>query len=348
MIHTTAPQLPCHPDLIDDFLSEPGNAVVKAVESLPAPVGVLGAGGKMGFHVAAMLRRALNQAGRPEVPVYAISRFGSVRSRDEFEKVGVQTIAADLLDPEALEKLPDLGTAFFLAGMKFGTSDQPETLRLYNEAMPAMVAQRYASAVNVALSTGCVYPFAGSDSGGCTEEVIPQPPGDYARSCRGRELAFEKVSRETGAPVVLIRLNYAVEFRYGVLTDIARKVWENEEVDVSTGWVNIIWQRDAVEHIIRSAHYAESPAVPLNITGWPALSVREIAMKFGELLGRDVKITGEETSTAWLNNPLKSHRLFGSPAVSADEMISWVAAWIQGGGATFGKPTKFENREGKF
>jgi len=178
--------------------------------------------------------------------------------------------------------------------------------------------------------------------------VFRNPPGDYAASCRGRELAYEKVSREEGAHAVLIRLNYSVEFRYGVLVDIAQRVLAELPVDVSTGRVNAIWQRDAVDHIIRSSAVAASPAVPLNVTGAPALSVRSVAGEFGRLLGREAVITGREEETAWLANPGRSHAIFGTPEVKAQQMIEWIAAWLLAGGCTHGKPTKFENREGKF
>ena len=315
---------------------------------MAAPVGVLGAGGKMGLHVSAMLRCALDAAGRPEVPVHAISRFGSVHSREAFHRFGVQTVSADLLDPASLAALPDLGTVFFLAGIKFGTSDAPHDLRRYNEEMPDMVALRYSSSSIIALSTGCVYPFAPVDSMGCSEEVDPAPPGDYALSCLGRESAFSRIARERGTPTALIRLNYSVEFRYGVLTDIALKVFHREPVDVSTGWVNVIWQRDAVEHIICSTQIAAAPAVPLNITGAPPVAVRDIALRFAKLFGREVSFHGQEQPTAWLNDASRSHRMFGAPSASLDDMVSWIAAWLLAGGSTHGKPTKFENREGKF
>ena len=318
------------------------------MRAFTGPVGILGAGGKMGLHVASMFRLALNGAGRPEVPVTAVSRFTSLRSTDDFEKSGIPTIAADLLNPRELETLPEFGTVIFMAGMKFGSSDNPELLRQFNEEMPAMVARRYRSSVIVALSTGCVYPFVTPASGGSRESDVPGPSGEYAVSCMGRERAFEKVSLEQGTPTVLVRLNYSVEFRYGVLVDIAQKVLAGKAIDVTTGYVNVIWQRDAVEHILRSVALAQSPAVPLNVAGLPMVSVREIAGQFGKLFGKEVAIIGTEAPTAWLNNPEKAHALFGAPAASLSEMIEWVAAWLLHGGETLGKPTKFERRDGKF
>lgn len=340
--------LPCAPDQIDKFLSEPSPEVIQSVGSLPAPVGVLGAGGKMGLHIAAMLRRALDLAGRPEVPVCAVSRFESPDVRRKFENFGIDVRPADLLHTKALEYLPDLGSVFFLAGIKFGTGNDPDALGRFNEEMPAMVAERYRSSVSVVLSTGCVYPFVPIDSDGSSEDDPPGPSGAYAESCRGREIAYERVSRESGTPVVMIRLNYAVELRYGVLVDIAQKVLAGQPVDVSTGKVNAIWQRDAVDHIIRSHSVATTPAVPLNITGSPALSVRWVAEEFGKLLGREPLITGREEESAWIGNPSRSHGLFGTPPTDARQMMEWIAAWLLAGGGTHGKPTRFENRNGKF
>ena len=341
-------RLPCVADQVDEFLSRPSAAMVKMADSFAAPIGVLGAGGKMGLHVARMARRVLDEAGRPEVPVFAISRFTSVQGREEFENHGITTYVADLLDAQALAQLPDCGTIFFLAGMKFGSAENPARLRRFNEEMPAMVAERYRSSVIVALSTGCVYSFVTSQSGGSREEDGAQPSGEYAVSCYGREKAFAAASEQHGTPVALIRLNYSVEFRYGVLVDIAQKILAGEPVDVSTGSVNVIWQRDAVEHILRSSVIAGSPAVPLNVAGLPIVPVREIAENFGRIFGRPAKIVGIEEPTAWLNNPARAHELFGAPEVSLEQMIEWVAAWLANGGTTHGKPTKFERRDGKF
>ncbi|MFN6017229.1 MAG: NAD-dependent epimerase/dehydratase family protein [Verrucomicrobiota bacterium] len=340
--------LPCDADCIDDFLSEPSTEAVRAAADFEGPVAVLGAGGKMGLHMAAMLRRALDGAGRRDVPVVAVSRFGSPESREAFARFGVETVSADLLDDAALSALPDFRTIYFMAGIKFGTSEQHDALKRFNEEMPAKVAARFPSARIAAFSTGCVYPFVTPASGGSCEEDTTGPTGDYAVSCLSREQAFVAASAQHGTPVVSIRLNYAVEFRYGVLVDIAQRVMNGEPLDVTMGYVNVIWQRDAVDHILRSIGLASVPAAVLNVAGRPIVSVRELAHRFGEIFGREALITGTEESTAWLNNPGKAFSLFGEPKVGLDQAIEWTAAWLASSGATLGKPTKFERRDGKF
>jgi len=185
-------------------------------------------------------------------------------------------------------------------------------------------------------------------STGATESTKPAPVGDYAASCLERERAFTESSVLHNNPSVLIRLNYSVEFRYGVLVDIADKVYKGLPVDVSMGYVNVIWQSDAVCHTIQALELAGVPAVPINITGPDVLSVRTLAHRFGEVLGRTAQITGQENETAWLSSAAHSHKLFGMPSVSVETMISWIAGWMLQGGQTWGKPTGFEKRDGKF
>jgi nucleoside-diphosphate-sugar epimerase len=347
--HKPAPRgtLPCAPDAIDEFLGQPSPAVIELVARTPGRIHVLGAGGKMGLHLCVMLKRALDAAGRGG-DLLAVSRFSTLRDAADFDQHGITARACDLSDPAAVAALPEAPTIFFLAGVKFGTASNPELLQKFNVEMPGIVARRFSRSRIVAFSTGCVYPFVSPDTGGSTESTPPAPPGDYAVSCLARENAFDSVSREHGTPVALIRLNYSVEFRYGVLVDIAGKVFRGEPVDVTMGHVNVIWQRDAVDHIIRSLELAGSPAVPVNITGPEVLSVRTLAQRFGELLQRPVTITGQEAGTAWLNNAARAHQRFGAPPTSLDDVLVWTAEWVRQGGETWGKPTGFEKRSGKF
>lgn len=332
---------------LDRFLAQPPECALQAVREMRGPVLVLGAGGKMGLHLAMMLRNALDANGMAN-PVLAVSRFSDAAARARFEEEGVETLAADLSDPEALAKLPDAEQAYFLAGVKFGTSDKPELLQKFNVEMPRQVAERYRQSRIVALSTGCVYPYVPVESDGATEKTPPAPVGAYAESCLGREQSFEAVSREHGTPCVLIRLNYAVEPRYGVLVDIAAKVRSGEPISLCMGHFNCIWQGDAIGHIIASIDYAGTPARPLNVTRPETLRTRELAEAFGRAFAKEPVFEGEEETTAWLNDARLACGRYGMPGTSVEEMIERVAAWQQASGRLLGKPTKFEVRSGKY
>ena len=340
-------QLPCNPLELDEFLSRPNNAVAQVVAGMSGPVLVLGAGGKMGLHLSLMLRRAFDLIGKPN-PVVAVSRFQTLRNRESFEALGVTPHTCDLSNPADLASLPDNATVFFLAGVKFGTAESPEKLRTINVEMPRLVANRFARSRIVVFSTGCVYPFVTAGSGGATEATPVAPLGSYATSCVDREQAFTDASRLNGTAMALVRLNYSVEFRYGLLVDIAERVFRDEPIDVTTGYVNVIWQSDAVAHCIQALNLAEASATPINIAGAEILSVRALALRFGELFGRPVRITGTEEKTAWLSNASRSHALFGLPPTSLENMMQWITTWLLSGGHTWGKPTGFENRDGLF
>ncbi|MCG8603059.1 MAG: NAD(P)-dependent oxidoreductase [Verrucomicrobiales bacterium] len=334
---------------LDDRASAPDSGVLDAVEKVDGPVLVAGAGGKMGYHLCRMLRKAIIGTGSRH-EIIAVSRFGNPESRKPFEKESIRTISADLTDPEQVRSLPDAAAVFFLAGKKFGTGDDPDSLRLFNEEMPKFVADRYTNVPIIALSTGCVYPFVPTGSGGSVETDRVAPNGDYALSCVGRENAFLATSKEHGTPLSLIRLNYSVDLRYGVLVDIAHRVISGQPVDVSMGHLNCIWQGDAIRHTIRSLDLAKSApeACILNVTGPQTLSVRRLAEDFADRFGKTVAITGEESEMAWLNNAAKSHALFGPPEISEDTLVDWVADWIQNARPLLGKPTHFEVRDGKY
>jgi len=308
---------------------------------------VLGAGGKMGLHMSRMLRRGLDEAGAPG-RVLAVSRFGSPAIKKDFEEAGIEPVSCDLSEPAEVTKLMPVENVIFMAGAKFGTADRPDILHKMNIEMPRLVAGHFRESRITAFSTGCVYSYVPIDSSGSTETSPTEPVGNYAQSCLGRERAFQDASLRHGTKVALIRLNYSVEFRYGVLVDIAAKVLHGEPVDLSVGHVNVIWQRDAVGHTILAQALAGSPAVPLNVTGPGVHRVRDLAERFGKIFERTPIFTGEEASEIWLNDASKSHTLFGVPPTGIDQMILWVAAWLKAGLPILGKPTGFEKRDGKF
>lgn len=332
---------------LNDRVSAPSEGVVESLRTLDGDVLVLGAGGKMGLHLCLMLRKAFGTLGKDN-RVLGVSRFGDAATRRVFESAGIDTIPCDLTSREDLEKLPEAKHVFFLAGIKFGTSGAPELLHKMNVEMPSLVAERFQDAAIVALSTGCVYPYVNYRSGGARETDAVSPVGDYASSCLGREQAFTKASEKSGQKISLIRLNYSVDLRYGVLVDIAQKVMRGSPVDVTMGYVNVIWQGDALSYIIQALPHCAAPPFILNVTGAAILPVREAAGKFGRLFGKKATITGEEAATAWLSDGSKSYALFGRPSVTEDELIEMVAEWLRQGGETLGKPTHFQTRDGKF
>jgi nucleoside-diphosphate-sugar epimerase len=235
-----------------------------------------------------------------------------------------------------------------MAGMKFGSTDQEALTWAMNAYLPGMVCQRFKKSRIVAFSTGNVYGLVPVHGGGSVETDTLNPLGDYAMSCMGRERIFEHFSRTLNLPVSIIRLNYAVEMRYGVIQDIASKVARGEPVDVSMGNANVIWQGDANAMSVAAFAHASTPPFVLNVAGPELLSVRAIAQEFGRLLNKPVTITGTETGTALLNNGQLGHRLYGYPRVPLQQILKWTAAWIQQGGTTLNKPTHFETRDGKF
>lgn len=344
---SSLPALPCDPAMVDDFLSVPTPAVTEAIGRMKGDFMVLGAGGKMGLHVCLMLRKALQASGSSR-RVVAVSRFGSVNERSQFDQAGVETLPCDLCDEAKLAALPAIENVIFMAGAKFGTSGQPDLLQRMNVEMPERVAHHFHSSRITAFSTGCVYSFVPTSSTGASETSPTDPVGEYAQSCLGRELAFRHASEEFQTELTLFRLNYSVEFRYGVLVDIAQKVFHGLPVDVTTGHVNVIWQRDAVARTLLAHEHASTAPFIINVTGPEVLLVRDLAARLGELFGTAPIIEGTEAPTAWLNDASLAQKLFGPPETSLNEMITWIAAWVATGQPTLGKPTGFEKRDGKF
>jgi nucleoside-diphosphate-sugar epimerase len=332
---------------LEERLSRPTAGAVAAVRELPGDFVVLGVGGKIGPTLARMIRRALDQLGRRD-RVVGVARFSTPGLPARLEQAGIEPVAGDLLDRAFVQRLPEAANVLFLAGQKFGTRTGPELTWAMNTYVPALCAERYARSRIMAFSTGCVYPLVPVTGGGAREEDPLGPPGDYANSCVGRERIFTYFARQNGTTVAICRLNYAIDLRYGVLLDVGRKVLRGERVDVTTGHANLIWQRDANAQAIQCLRHAANPPFVVNVTGPEPVSIRSVAQRFGELLGRPVQFTGQEAPTAWLADSTKARRLFGPPETSLEEMLECVAAWLQQGGPTLDQPTHFEVRDGQF
>lgn len=325
----------------------PSPALVRDMKQIEGDIMLLGAGGKMGPTLARLAVNAIREAGSGQ-QVIAVSRFSSAHTKGELESIGVKTLAADLLEDDQLQALPEVPNVLYMTGMKFGASGNQGLTWAMNSYLPGRVAEKYKHSRIVAFSTGNVYPLTPVSEGGPDESVSPDPVGEYAQSCLGRERIFEYFSAHNRTPVLIYRLNYAIDMRYGVLLDVAKLVYERKPVDLSMSHVNVIWQGDANEYALRSLLYCDSPAKILNITGPETVSVRWLAEKFGHLFGIEPLFTGEPQTTALLNNATMSHRLFGYPQIGLRQMIEWTASWIQHGGEQLGKPTKFQQRKGKF
>ena len=332
---------------LEEFLSRPSPEVVDALRRTPGDVIVLGAGGKMGPSLTMMVRRACDALAGGRT-VTAVSRFSSPEIAARLENAGIRVVRAELGDRDSIAGLPDAPNVIYMAGQKFGTNDLPSLTWAVNTLMPAMVAERYAESRIVAFSTGNVYPLSPAASRGSRESDSLTPIGEYANSCVGRERVLEHISRTRGTPMAIIRLNYAVDLRYGVLVDIAHRVAAGTPVRVDMGYVNVIWQGDANAQAIRALSLAASPPRAINVTGPDRLSVRETAMRLGALLGTAPRIEGTEAPDALLSDTTLAQSLFGPPVVSSDVLIEWVASWVARGGTRLGKATKFEVRDGRF
>jgi nucleoside-diphosphate-sugar epimerase len=332
---------------LEQLLSEPTERTVEALARLDGDLLLLGVSGKMGPTLACMARLASERAGVRR-RVIGVARFTNAGQEAWLQARGVETIRCDLLDPDQLARLPDAANIVYLAGMKFGATGQEARAWAVNAWLPGLVCQRFRQARIAAFSTGNVYGLTPLTRGGSQETDPLNPVGEYAMSCLGRERVFEHFSRTYQVPVTLLRLNYATEMRYGVLVDLAQRVWAGQPVDLAMGYFNAIWQADASAMALASLGHASVPPLVVNLAGPELLSVRRVADQFGQLIGRTVAYRDAESADALLSNGQLGYRLLGHPRVSAAQMVRWIADWVARGGATFGKPTYFEVRDGKF
>jgi nucleoside-diphosphate-sugar epimerase len=328
---------------LEEVMSRPSGALVDALRRVTGDIMVLGVGGKMGPTLARMAKRAA-----PERRVIGVARFSQPGLREELTAQGVDCIEADLLSRDALAGLPDAANIVFMAGRKFGSTGSEWLTWAMNAHVPALVAERFARSRIVAFSTACVYPFVSTAGEGATEDMPPTAPsGEYANSCVARERMFEHFSHEHRTPARLLRLSYAIDMRYGVLHDVAQKVLHRQAIDLAMGHANVIWQGEANDWALRSLAHCETPTAPLNLSG-PKISIRAVAQALGERLGIEPVLRGQEAPTAWLVDCNKAFELFGRPQVTLDRMLDWTADGVQRGGASLGKPTHYEARDGKY
>jgi dTDP-4-dehydrorhamnose reductase len=332
---------------LDELLSAPSAATVAALARAPGDIIVLGAGGKMGPSLASMAARASRAAGAHR-RVIAVSRFSADGTEQLLHRAGVETIRCDLLDRHAVNLLPDAPNVIFMAGQKFGTRDAPSRTWMMNVVVPSICAERYAGARTVVFSTGNVYPLTPVTAGGARETDPTAPVGEYAQSCMGRERVFEYASAESRTKVAIVRLNYAIALRYGVLTDLALKVAYGHAIPLAMGHVNVIWQGDANRAALELLPHASTSPLIVNVTGTETLSVRALATSLGKRLDREPKFEGAEASDALLSNTDRMQSLVGAPEMSVDAMLGCVEEWVRYERPLLGRATHFEARDGQF
>jgi hypothetical protein len=328
---------------LDDLLCRPSQALIDDLAKVEGDIMILGVAGKMGPTLAGLAKAAL-----PDRRIIGVARFSDASVKDWLQARGIETINCDLLDEAALGGLPKAANIVFMAGHKFGAEGDLSLTWAMNAHVPALVAQAFPRSRIVAFSTGCVYPFVPVDGKGANEWVAPNPPGEYAQSCVGRERMFEYFSKQYSTPGRLFRLNYAIDMRYGVLHDIASKIVAGTPIDVSLGHVNFIWQGDAAAQALRCLAHSDTPTSPINVSGHEILAVRDLAAKFGALLKREPVIVGSEQPTAWLTDTSQATGLFGLPVVDTERLIGWTADWVARSMPSLGKPTKYEVRDGRY
>ena len=330
-----------------ESLLAPSEALVSDIAALKGDILILGVGGKMGPALARLAKQAVDSA-EVNKRILGVSRFSEAGLQDELNSLGIETYKADLLQDDQLNALPDTENVLYLAGTKFGTTGKEPFTWAMNSYLPGRVAQKYKNSRIVVFSTGNVYPLTPVLMGGADENLIPQPVGEYAQSCLGRERLFQYYSSIHNTPILIYRLNYANDVTYGVLLEIARSVKEKKPVDLSMGHVNVIWQGDANEIALRALHHCSVTSKIINVTGPEIIPVRWIAKEFGKLFGQSPEFLNQEQDTALLSNAAESFRLFGYPKVPLKKMMELIVEWINEGGRIINKPTHFQERTGQF
>jgi nucleoside-diphosphate-sugar epimerase len=329
---------------LEEVMTTPSPAVIAALQQLPGDIIVLGIGGKIGPTLARLAKRAA-----PAKRVVGVARFSDKDVREKLTQWGIDCIPADLLERKEIEALPKLANVVFMAGRKFGSSGDEEQTWAMNALVPALVAEAFAGSRIVAYSTGCVYPYVNVHQGGATEATpATPPPGAYANSCVAREAMFRYCSRTRATPGRLIRLNYAIDMRYGVLHDVASRVLAGTPINLATGYVNVIWQGDANAMVLRAFGHCTVPTSPLNVSGPETVSIRWLAETFGRRLGKPPVFAGVEAPEAWLVNTAQATRLFGYPSVPLGKLVDWTADWVERGMPSLGKDTHYDVRDGVF
>jgi nucleoside-diphosphate-sugar epimerase len=329
---------------LEDFMSVPSQDVIDDLKKVEGDIMILGVGGKIGVTLARMAKKAA-----PDKRIIGVSRFSEEGVMARLNGWGIETIACDLLDRDAVFALPKVPNIIYMAGLKFDAAGREDFLWAMNTIAPAITAEAFKDARIVSFSTILVYPWENARHGGSVESDAPLAhPSEYSTSVVGRERTFQYYSRKHDTPGSIGRLVYSIDPRYGVMQEIATWVLQGTPVPLGTGSVNIMWQGDVNAQFLRLLNHCGVPAMPINVGGPEIVSVRYLAKRFGEIFGIEPVFEGEEQELCPIVNCDVIAGKMGNPVVAIDPMIGWVAEWVKSGKHILGKPCKFQVRSGNF
>jgi nucleoside-diphosphate-sugar epimerase len=335
-------------EALEERLSRPTPGTIEAMRRLQGDLLILGVGGKMGPSLARLARRSADAAGCQQLRIIGASRFSDAALRQHLEQDGIQTVVCDFQDPQQRAALPRVPNVIFAFGYKFRHDKTPGLYWVHNVALPLALAEQFRAARIVCFSSGNIYAFTPRGQRAPTEHDPPGPLGEYATTVWGRERVVQYVSTRYETPACLLRLNYAVEARYGVLVDVAQRLLAGEPIPLRVPEVNFVWQAYANAVALQAFAISRPGGEILNVTGLQRHSVRDLAEELGRRLGVRPQFEGPEGPASLLSDARRCHELFGPPELDAEQLMDLVAAWLRAGGRTLGKPTRFEVADGQF
>lgn len=330
-----------------EVMTRPNSLLIDSIDQLSGDILLLGAGGKMGYSLAMMIKRAVEKTEK-NISIKAVSRFSDSTVVELFLSSGIEIIKCDLTDESQLSLLPKDENIIYMVGQKFGSSENQSLTWGVNTYLIGRVSEIFKDSKIVLFSTGNVYPFSDIDSKGPDEKSETGPIGEYAQSALGRERVFEYMCQKNGTNGIIFRLNYAIDLRYGVLYDLAEKVFNEKNIPLNMGYFNCIWQGDANMIAALSLNEVSSPPNKINVTGMDVHSVRKTAEWFGNYFNKKISFSGKEEKSALLSNAQLSYNKFLFERVSFEQMLEWTAHWVMAGNPSLNKPTHFEERAGNF
>jgi nucleoside-diphosphate-sugar epimerase len=325
-----------------EFMSAPTVGVIECLGKVKGNILVLGGSGKMGPELTEMIVRADAMAGiKRTITVASTFSTPGGRTAELFAEIGVKVLKGELTDTEFLGRLPDAENVIYMPGFKFGSSDNWEKAVQVNCILPYLVGEKYRNSRIVVFSSANPYAYTTVESGGSREGDALDPQGIYGWSIVARESSFAiTAKRHTGQSSCYYRLTYAQHLAYGVIVDLVKFILQGKEISVSVPYVNLVSQRDANDRAIRALEICSNPPSILNVSG-PIVSVRDIAGRLGQMLGKKPLLVGKEPRLSLVVNDDFCVRRFGHYHDTLEDIMTAAVNWVKNDREYWGKPTKF-------